>query len=56
MMLTVIPLVLTLAAACPLVETYRSMGLTDVQIEAVARDHKVPAWVIAWARHHCRVR
>jgi hypothetical protein len=55
-MFAVIPLVLSLAATCPAVEKYRTMGLTDAQIESIARDHKVPAWVIAWAQRHCRVR
>jgi len=53
-MLTAVVLVWSLANACPAVDRYRSQGFTDEQIEVLAKENRVPAWVIKWARRHCR--
>lgn len=44
----------SLANCCPVVAHYRAQGLSDAAIEQLARDHKVPEWVIRWARKHCK--
>lgn len=54
MMVMTIYLAWSLANCCPLVEHYRSQGLNDAQIEQLAREHRVPEWVIRHAKRHCR--
>lgn len=44
----------TLATTCPVVNHYREQGYTDAQIEAYAREHNVPEWLIALAKRHCK--
>lgn len=53
MVLTVV-LAWSLATCCPLIEQARAQGLNDAQIEAAAHEHHVPAWIIAWAKWHCK--
>lgn len=44
----------SLANCCPLVGHYRAQGYSDAQIEAFAKEHGVPTWVIAYAKRHCK--
>lgn len=44
----------SLANCCPVVNHYRAQGLSDIQIEQKAREHRVPEWVIRWAKKNCR--
>ena len=52
-MLLTIMLSWSLAHACPIVNHYRSQGLSDAQIEQLAREHHVPEWVIKLAKVRC---
>lgn len=44
----------SIANCCPVVNSLRAQGLSDQQIEEKAREHRVPEWVIRWAKRHCK--
>ena len=53
-MLLTITLAWSLTNCCPVVNRYRGLGYTDVQIEQGARAQGVPEWLIALAKRHCK--
>lgn len=44
----------SLTNCCPVVNHYRALGYSDLQIEQGARAQGVPEWLIALAKRRCK--
>lgn len=47
------PLPMTLKSVCPFVYGKQVEGWSNAAIEQLARDNKVPSWIIRWAKKNC---